>query len=379
MLNVRGWVKRWSLPGAKHGHLPADTPRTRAQTQDDMSPASAERNPNLRRSGSFPIIYSIAIFGSMAALIGLFGVSLAGLNYLGLLPPPQISNNFCLDSKLQYLREHRFESPIVLAVGSSVTWRSFDGNAVTQASHGRDNTFNGAFCGLHMNQTVFVAHYFLAHYPTVRVVVTIVAPQDMTKCSKVRTQVFSRSDVDDYVYHRTWTFPLYLKYFDPSALFRNVAMMSAIRDGKLPFDLLANDRYGTAPLKTNLTKSTLAYGALPPLDPTCFAALHNLAEILASEGRRLVVVTMPVNPEWTAHYDPRGKLMRVLATNIKAALAHTPAVFWDAEHEFSLKQHAFIDAIHIRWAAAKIFSRALVKAVAIVRLAGPPPERTAGR
>lgn len=296
-------------------------------------------------------------------------LGLEGLGVAGLLPPPQIANNLCADEKLAYLRTHRFQDPVVLAVGSSVTWRGFDGEAVTQVTGGRRATLNGAFCGLKMNQIAFTARYFVARYPSVRDVITIVAPQDFTECARTRERVFDPDDADDYVYRGAAVFPLYLKYFDPITLVKNALILKALRDGELALDSMEFDPYGGAPLDTALSRPDLVYNALPPLDPACFRDLRRLATLLASEGRRLIVVTAPVHPAWVERYDPQRAMMTNLADGIQTALAGTTAVFWDAHRAFAVANDQFIDAIHIRWAAAKELSRALVAATGVGRIA----------
>lgn len=329
--------------------------------RDNLHTAANPREP-AGNHVDFSITYLVAALSSIAGLLALFGLGLAALGHIGNLPPPQLTNNLCLDVKLEYLRSHNFASPTVMAVGSSVAWRSFDGDAVTRATNGRAVTFNAAFCGMKMNQTTFTAAYFLAHNPSIRDVLTIIAPQDMTECSDARTRVFDPRDVDDYVYRRRWPFPLYLEYFDPLTMAKNIAILRTMQAGKLPLDSLVFDRYGSAPLDTTLSAHDLVYGALPPFDPTCLAALRQLAEDTAAEQRRLVVVTMPINPEWKDRYDPDGRIVRDLATAIRSTLAGTPTTFWDADAAMAMTPSAFIDAIHIRWSAAKTFSRALVQA-----------------
>ena len=304
--------------------------------------------------------YLLALAIGALGVIVLFACALVGLDSVGRLPPPQLANNLCVDEKLRYLQaSSAFDAPsfqpAVLAVGSSVSWRTFDGEAVDRASGGRVQSFNGGFCGLKMNETAFTTRYFLDRYPSVREVVTIIAPQDMTDCRNARAQLFDPNDADDYIYGDAWVFPLYLKYFDPFTFIKNVVRMKrAFRWG------VAFDRYGGLPIATEEHQTRLVYGKLDAYDPSCFAALRGLANELRAEGRRLVVASMPMHPGWLDRYDPERQRMPQFERRIDEALADTGATYWRPKH-FALERDDFVDAIHIRWSAAQDFSRALVE------------------
>lgn len=318
--------------------------------------AAAQPSPNGR---AFSVLYLATIGGTSIAFLCAFWLVLFVINRLGVEPPPQLSNNLCIDQKLAYLRTHSIANPTILAVGSSVTWRNFDSMAIQQASGGQSVPFNGAFCGLKINQTKFTTDYFIERIPSIHQVMTILAPEDLTGCDTTNPRVFDPEDADKFVYRRAWTFPLYLKYFDPVTLIKNVFLLR--RSG---LESLTFDRYADGPLDTSETRG-LTYGELPPLDPSCLRSLRQLAQELDAKGLRFVVVTMPLNPEWKARFDPKGTVMRQASRQIESALAGTSATFWDADHDFAMNRGAFIDAIHIRWSAAKVFSRALVVATGL--------------
>jgi hypothetical protein len=322
------------------------------------------------RGRRFTMAYLLAVIGGAFATLCFFWFGLVILDHSNVLPPPQLANNLCVDEKLHYLRDTPINPPDVLAVGSSVTWRAFDGDSVTAATGGRAVTLNGAFCGLKLNQTVFTARYYLERYPHIRDVITIIAPQDAAECSKTDPHVFNATDVDRYVYSGAWSFPFYLKYFDPFTFIKNVAILSNLKGGELPFDVMKFDRYGGALLDTRLSQPDLVYRGLPPLDPACFSALRELARELSDAGKRLIVVTMPLHPNWIEKYDPRHTVLTELAANIRSTLAGTSAVFWNADKSFAMAPDSFIDAIHIRRSAAQNFSRVLVSETGLGQVAG---------
>ena len=309
-------------------------------------------------------VYLATVASAPMVFLSLVWLGLAAINHFNLLPPPQLTNNLCMDQKLAYLRAHLIRQPTILATGSSVTWRSFDSSAVLQATDGRAVPLNVAFCGLKINQTSFVTEYFVRRVPSIRAVVTILAPQDLTECAATNPRVFDPADVDDFVFRHGSEFAFYLKYFDPLTLIKNIFILHSMETGGHPLDTMRMNRFGDAPLDTDASRG-LTYGALPPRDPVCLASLQKLAKDLNAEGRRLIVVTMPVNPVWKARYDPDGAVMRNTTHLIRRALAGSEAIFWDANHKFAMKPSAFIDAIHIRWSAARTFSRALIVATGL--------------
>jgi hypothetical protein len=316
------------------------------------------RSASSRRESSG--LYLATLGGMAIVFLTAFWLVLAALNGMGLLPPPQLSNNLCIDEKLVYLRARPVEPPTILTVGSSVAWRSIDSTVFREAGDGRNMPLNGAFCGLKMNQTEFATGYLLDHYPNVQSVVLILSPLDLTECSTTNARVFDPQDVDSFVFRRDFEFTFYLKYFDPLTLARNVLILRSMRDGALPLDAMMIDQYGDAPLQTDATRDDLVYGALPHADPVCLSSLSKLATDVKTQGRRLIVVSMPMSPVWKARYDASGAFIHDMTGHIQRAVAGTGAIFWDANRDFPMDANDFTDAIHIRWSAAKVFSRELV-------------------
>ncbi len=277
------------------------------------------------------------------------------------LPPPPIVNEVCADEKLEWLRDNPPQDPNLLVVGSSIAWRDV---ASEQFVRRRPSTrpLNGGVCHLQINQTAFVASYLLRHLPSIRTIVTVVTPEDFTACAKTPARPFDPSTANSYTFDRHWAYPFYVKQFDPVALARNAGAIRAMRDGRNKFDPLVMSRYGDGPLNI-VGNRGLLYGKLAPYDPVCFAALHDLAQSFAADGRRFFVATGPVNPGWSARYDPQGRLYGELVEQIQAALRGTGAGFWDGSTAFAGKPADFTDAIHINWLAAQRYSALLAAAL----------------
>lgn len=307
-------------------------------------PAAAAMRP------AYLIWMGVGLFGSLALFAGL----ILGLRVTGHLPPPAFSNSLCADEKLAFMREHPVQAPNLLVVGSSVAWRHFDGQTVADQAPGV-RPLNGAFCGLHANQAVYVANWLLDRELTVQQVLMIVDPLDFAGCSSVAAAVFDRGDADAYVYGQGSAWLPYMRYFTPGSLLRNARTVKAQRAGLVEFDPLIFNRYGDGPLQTRNSRELL-YGQPEALDPTCFAALDSLAQRLKREGRQLTVVATPLHPQWKAGHDSQGRLLAEFDGALRQTLDRSGAKFWNADRDYAVGESAFVDAIHLRWSAAQALS-----------------------
>nr|WP_236614270.1 hypothetical protein [Stutzerimonas azotifigens] len=303
--------------------------------------------------------YLLALGAGLFGALGAFCLFLGGLNATDNLPPPAFSNSLCVDEKLNFLRRHPVTDPDLLVIGSSVAWRHFDGAAIVHASPAT-RPLNGAFCGLHANQAVYVGNWLLDREPSIRRVVMIVDPQDFAGCWRVRDAVFDRRDADAYVYGQASPWWYYVRYFAPVSLVRNALSVKAQRAAQIEMDPLVFSRYGDGPLQTASSRG-LYYGHPEALDRSCFAALQSLATRLHGEGRELTVVSTPLHPEWKARHDPDGLFLADFDSRLLGSLKGTPAQYWNADREWNASTDAFVDAIHLRWSAARDFSVALAQ------------------
>lgn len=332
--------------------------------------------PNAQPNPSDPTLrpvragYLISIFAGLFGSLALFAGLLFALDKTGHLPPPAFSNSLCTDEKLTFMRDHPVQSPNLLVVGSSVAWRHFDGETIANQMPGT-RPLNGAFCGLHANQAVYVANWLLDREASVREVVMIVDPQDFAGCVAVPDAVFNRDDADAYVYGQSSGWLPYMRYFSPASLLRNARTVKAQRADLMEFDPLVFDRYGDGPLNTANSRE-LFYGQPDPLDNTCFAAIDTLAQRLKREGRGFTVVSTPMHPQWKAQHDAEGSMMNEFDQKLRATLAQTGSHYMNGDAGHAVAAASFIDAIHLRWTAARTFSAQIA-----ARLAAQP--RVAGR
>ena len=104
-----------------------------------------------------------------------------GLHLSGNLPPPPLSNNFCVDEKLAFLRENPPVDPTFVVIGSSVAWRNFDSSVVAREVPGA-RPLNAGFCGMQVHESAFIAHWVVDRFPQVQEVLLIVSPRDYQTC-----------------------------------------------------------------------------------------------------------------------------------------------------------------------------------------------------
>jgi hypothetical protein len=295
-----------------------------------------------------PLTYIATVAVSGAACAALYIGCLMALQHTGHLPPPPFVNSLCADGKLKFWRESPPENPTHLIVGSSVAWEDLDSERIVEADpHARP--LNGGFCAAQVNQVAFVTHYLIERFPSIQTVIAALEPHDFRACSKTPAQMFSPQDADDYIFRRRWLYWFYLRYFDLHSLQRNARDLRPM--GEL-------DQWGDSPLYG--PGNGLYYGKFEGYDPTCFTDLRDLALSLTVTKRRLIVATTPLNPEWSALYDPQRSISRELAAGIKSAIAGTGSVFWDGDRQFETTPSDFVDAVHLRWPVAQRYSAALV-------------------
>ncbi|MBA1239924.1 hypothetical protein G7015_15750 [Pseudomonas kunmingensis] len=319
----------------------------------DTCPDEAEQRPV--RAG-----YLLGMFAGLIGMLGGFAALLAWLNHTDNLPPPAFSNSLCVDEKLHFLRHNPIDDPNLLVIGSSVAWRHVDGDVLIDQAPGV-RPLNGAFCGLHANQSTYVANWLLDREPSIRQVVMIVDPLDFAGCWKVPDEVFNREHADRYVYQQASRWGYYMRYFSPRSLLRNAQTVKAQRANEIEWDPLVFTRHGDGPLEPRGDRG-LFYDKPDALDNSCFAALETLSERLQQEQRQLLVVSTPLHPQWKAKVDADGSFLARFDDKLSAAIADNPqAQYWNADREWVAPPAAFVDAIHLRWSAVQGFSVALAE------------------
>jgi hypothetical protein len=310
-----------------------------------QSPAGGRRTAE---TSADAVRYLAVVAATIVIVAAAFAGVLWGLEASRLRPPPAFSNSYCLDAKLEFLRQNPPIDPTHLIVGSSIGWRNIDANAIVE-QHPDVRPLNGAFCGLSINQSAFATRFFLQRFPTITDVLLVVDPFDMSSCRSNRTAMFDAADVSGYLAGAD-DLSFYFKYFDLFSLFVNAIGAKEVFT-----------RYGDGPLDTDESRS-LVYGPAPNIQSECLAALTGLAEDVEKSGKRLIVVSMPLLGDWSEKYDRDLKARAQLANAIRRALNGKPAVFWDGWSEITVPPAHYLDAVHLRWSAVPNFTRQLVQA-----------------
>lgn len=319
----------------------------------EIAPATARR-------------YLLAVLAGILGSCVLFVSLLEGLDRSGHLPPPAFANSLCADEKLRFLRDRPVDPPNLLVIGSSVAWRHIDGEGLVRMLPGT-RPLNAGFCGLRANQTAFVANWMLDRYPTVRHVLMVLSPQDLTRCAATPSELFDREDVDRFVHGNAMRWRYYFKYFDPVSLARAAFTIKDRREGKADFDDLVFTAYGDGPLRTKLTRE-LGSEDKDPIDPACFVALRSLMARLDREDIAFSVVTTPVHPEWIAEDHDRLAVLKDIDDRLRALTAPDGSSYWNAATEWRVPTSSFTDAIHLRWPAAREFTNAVAQHLAAASL-----------
>jgi hypothetical protein len=141
--------------------------------------------PNTKQNHACTRQFITGFFAFVLLGIAGFSVTLPLLGRAGMLPPPPLTANACIDEKFKFLAENDLSDVDLIAVGSSVTWRNLDMAAFKKAGLAK-RPLNAAPCYLHVSETVSYTAFLLKGIPTVRTVVSVMAPRDFDQCAKPR-------------------------------------------------------------------------------------------------------------------------------------------------------------------------------------------------
>lgn len=296
-----------------------------------------------------PRLWLAAFGASVAALVALFYIALAGLSLAGRLPPPPLTGTACIDAKLAWLREdpQRLEAGVV-AVGSSVTWRNLDFSALSAAERAAlGGVVNAAPCFLFANQTRFLADVITRIRPSVHTILTVIAPRDFESCSEVPAAFAEERLLERYLDGRTAPAWVQFRNFRPYQFLR-----TAYRLPEWRADVLRFDAFGSGPLEP---EEPVMWGPVS-IEPDCFSELTAMAHELGQRDVRLVVVLFPTMPSWVELHGLEP-LFAAFEEAARDALAGTDAVLIDAIAGHPAEDDAFADPVHWSWPAAAGFTR----------------------
>lgn len=304
-----------------------------------------------------------ATLGVMAA--GYFTALRVAPQYV---PAPALTSLEHLDEKLRFLRERPEIDPKILAVGSSITWRQFDGAPFVPMAGGEAHVLNGGTAFLKTHQTEFVTGFYLDHFKNVETVIQVTNIPDFRRCKTEPAEMFNADHAASYAFERDAALPFYLRYFTPYRYLRTAKDLPAER--RLGDGDLALDGFGTGPIDTAGNRG-LFYDRID-VDRDCIDHLVRLGRRMAQDGIRYVVVFAPVHPGyWEAYPDMLRETEAVVAI-LRDRLRPIGGVVIDMHARHHYPVSAFYDAFHMQWDAVTEFSAEVAVLVeSKLRTAGP--------
>jgi hypothetical protein len=293
--------------------------------------------------------YVLGVFAVVAIVLGGFGAALALLGRLDMLPPPPLTATTCIDEKFKFLAERDLRDVDLVAVGSSVTWRNLDVTAFRDSGLARQ-PINAAPCYLHLSEVVYYTDFLLSRMRNVATVVSVVAPRDFERCTTPSDAFFPSALAGAYVFDGMPPFPIYVANLVPHKFVRDVLRIRQMRSDPNTALTLIMDDHGAGPLR-----ASSKWLPEPAFDEMCFAALSALERTVVAHGAKLIVATMPLQPEWRALHDPDGQLMAAFEQRVRAALI-MPSTLFHAGSQAAAQSLSYADAVHFLWDSAVRYS-----------------------
>jgi hypothetical protein len=313
-------------------------------------PFQAQQKPGSYRR------FVLEFFGLLIVGIAGFWAMLWWLGRADMLPPPPVTGTTCLDEKFKFVATRDVRSVDLIAVGSSVTWRNLDMSAFQRKGIAQ-RPLNAAPCYLHVGETTYYTNFLLSHMKHVKRVVSVVAPRDFEKCASPKEEFFSSTLAEAYVFGGLPPLLVYLANFRAFHFFNVIFHIKRMRTDPYYQNTMVMDEYGSGPL--------LAAGPWLPeplFDNTCFAALAELEKVVNAAGAKLVVATVPLQPEWRAKYDPHEHIVKSFEERIRAALLMpSTQLLLGTKMETESLRHA--DSIHYVWESAVEYTARLTEQI----------------
>ena len=301
-----------------------------------------------------PAYRRFALWLLPALVLGIagFGVLLWSLARADRLPPPPLTADACIDEKFKFLAEHDIRDVDFIAVGSSVTWRNLDMTAFKKAGLAK-RPLNAAPCYLHVSETVSYTAFLLKGIPTVRTVVSVMAPRDFDQCAKPREDFFPATLAAAYVFNGLPALPIYLANSKPDKFVRSVLRIKGLRKNEMLMD-----DYGSSFMRQPRT-----WLPEPVLADKCFEARAELERVVEEAGATLIVATVPLQPEWQARYDPKRTFINSFEERVQSALT-APSTLFIRGSRSATESLRHGDAVHYIWDSAVKYSALLVNEIA---------------
>ncbi|PWC27474.1 hypothetical protein [Teichococcus aestuarii] len=349
------------IPRAPTGAPDSSPHRTAAPSPAPAAGISAPHPPPPRDGGTDPSERRAArrfLLTVLALILAGAGVLAGGhmaLARIGRLPDPPLTATWCIDEKLAALRDVALEDRVLLALGSSATWRNLDMPLIARQL-GDERVYNAAPCYLHIDQTAFLAGFLLDRAPQVRTVMVVLAPRDFESCPAEATAFFDTALGDAYLSGLVPSWLPYVTGFRPLYLVRAAA--GAVDGAPLSPEAVAEDGLGSS-----ILRNPHSWRPAPAFDEACYAGLAELERVVASHGARLVLATLPVMPEWRDSFDPDGRLIETWMRRMRETLRQPDTLLVDGRGLRWTDEH-FADPVHLRYPHHTAFTALILRAMA---------------
>jgi hypothetical protein len=277
------------------------------------------------------------------------------------MPAPAVSQVEALDVKFQHMRKHPTLDPDVIAVGSSMTWRHFDGKNFE--AHSGLSFFNGGTSYLKIHQSRYLANFYSDMYDA-RFYVKLTSLPDFEDCTTVPASLFDREDVEDYVTGAKPEWFYYLKYLALTRYVRTGLELPQ-RMAQLEGDLW-QDEYASGPL--HIPNLGLRYGR-QDFDPECLRQLYGMSDDLAQAGRHFLVALIPVHPDYLEKYPETEAQLKTLHDDMQIELRRNGHDVVMLAESGAYSPDDFFDAFHLQWPAVQRLSAIIGEQVAVRSIA----------
>jgi hypothetical protein len=299
--------------------------------------------------------YGIALVAgalfTIPVLVGVIGLA----DSLGLMPPPLISNNLCVDEKLAFMRKNKPGEVNLLVVGSSSAMRHFNSPEAVRFDPAL-RPYNAGMCAVTVAQSAHIIAWLTHRLSNVRRVLLLTSSLEFGDCRDDAGPSINFRDADRFVFGDTSPLTFYLKSFDTSALLHNAVGLRRRRTDMTRFDSVVLNGFGDAPVEPSWHRSD--WYLKPELDKQCFESLRQTARMLDGQGIQFAVVESPMDPTWKEEFDRSGAVAELTRSGIRQALTGTHAVLIEDHAGFS--PAAFYDAEHIRASETSRFTRSVL-------------------
>lgn len=303
--------------------------------------------------------FLIGIISGIGALVLILATTFVALDEMGRLKAPAFANRLTFDEKLRHLRGQEIDDPAVLFIGSSTTLHGLDGAVLREQMHLDGDVLNLGVQDLRLNQSRFLAEFFLSVYDHAEKVIMVSTLLDVKECESTRADFFDPETVRGYLQGDLPPLYYQFKYLDLKGVLTRARQMPHLRHTDEDLESVSFDPYGSLLLEVPRERINARVWRGDPitLDMTCYRQLRALAQELADADIQFIYVIAPMRPGYLAEQDPDGTLLARHRRAVAEHLTGTGAIVIDAHAALDMPEDAFFDAYHLNREEARGLTR----------------------